>query len=119
MSRELKPLDITTIAMGGLVEAANAALAEALGHCQRNPGMAKARKVQIEIVFEHEYHEETDEFSVDISHFVKAVLPNMPGKPDRAKRQPDGTFVVAGSPHIATLESRQMNVFEMRKAEVE
>lgn len=119
MGIELNDLDVTTIGCGDLVAQANKALAEAIGHCERHPGIEKARVVKIEVFIEPEFHPETDEFSLNIKFYAVPVVPKTFGKADRAKRQADGRYVVAG-PHAHVLETKQLsigeNVTPMRKA---
>jgi hypothetical protein len=117
--RELKALDITTIALGELIEEANRVLGDMVDHCTGHPSLKKARTVRIEINLEPEYDEDLDDFSVKITHFVVPLAPKMRGRADRAKRQADGTFVVAGSPHVHTLEPKQMNIHELRPSAVD
>lgn len=112
MAVELKKLSVESMALGGLMEEIDKALAEAIGHCERHPSIKKARVVEVKIFIEPEIHVETDEFSLNLTHYAVPVVPKTFGKADRAKRQRDGQYVVAGSPHVHTLDAKQMSLGE-------
>lgn len=118
MNSELVDLDITTMCAGSVIEEANKAIREVLGHCERHIAIKKPRSVLVEIHFEPDIHEETQEFAVNITHCSVAKLPKTYGKSDRAAKRGD-TYKVVSSNHMMPLEAKQMSLAEADTQSVE
>lgn len=111
MAPGLVEMDISTMCLGSVLEEANKAIREAIGHCERHPGIKKPRSVKIEIHFEPDIHEDTGEFALNITHCSVPVCPKTWGKGDRAAKR-DGQYQVIGNPQFAPLEANQISLAE-------
>lgn len=112
MSSNFVPLGLEVIDNGRLVEQANKLIREVEGFYDRNPSMEKGTKLVIEVVFEPEIHEETQEFALNHSFVAYANFPKRRSRVRRAKRGQDGTYLVNASPHMQDPERSQMHIGE-------